>query len=115
WSTAPFFLNNSLGEFNPDPSVQGRLQSFQSSIEQLLWPEKRAKDELLGDKIPGKIDRTTEPSYLRISYGYLPDALEPLRGIARFFPWLVNDRDKLVQIGPIPKGTPVGLLANLNP
>jgi hypothetical protein len=115
WSTAPYLLNNSLGEFNPDPSVQGRLTSFQNSIEQLLWPEKREKDELLGDKIPGKIDRTTETSYLRISYGYLPDALEPLRGIARFFPWFINDQDKLIQIGPIPKGTPVGLLANLNP
>jgi hypothetical protein len=115
WSTAPFLLNNSVGDFNPDPSVQGRLASFQSSIEQMLWPEKREKDELLGDKIPGKIDRTTETSYLRISYGYLPDALQPLRGIARFFPWLIDDKDKMIQIGPIPKGTPVGLLTNLQP
>ena len=81
----------------------------------MLWPEKRDKDELLGDKIPGKIDRTTESSYLRISYGYLPDALEDLRGFGRFFPWLVDDRDKRIEIGPIPKGTPVGLLTNLNP
>jgi hypothetical protein len=115
WSTAPFLLNNSVGEFNPDPSVKGRLDSFQKSIEQMLWPEEREKDELLGGRIPGKIDRTTEKSYLRISYGYLPDALQQLRGIARFFPWLIDDKDKLVQIGPIPKGTPVGLLANINP
>jgi hypothetical protein len=115
WSTAPFLLNNSVGEFNPDPSVKGRLQSFQNSIEQMLWPEKRDKDELLGDKIPGKIDRTTEDSYLRVSYGYLPDALQNLRGFARFFPWLVDDTNKTIQIGPIPKGTPIGLLSNLNP
>ena len=115
WSTAPFLLNNSVGEFNPDPSVKGRLASFQNSIEQMLWPEKRDKDELLGDKIPGKIDRTTEASYLRVSYGYLPDALQQLRGFARFFPWLIDDKDKMIQIGPIPKGTPVGLLTNLNP
>jgi hypothetical protein len=115
WSTAPFLLNNSVGAFNPDPSVKGRLQSFENSIEQMLWPEKREKDELLGDKIPGKIDRTTETSYLRVSYGYLPDALQQLRGIARFFPWLIDDENKKVQIGPIPKGTPVGLLTNLNP
>jgi len=113
WSTAPFLLNNSVGEFNPDPSVKGRLQSFQNSIEQMLWPEKREKDELLGDKIPGKIDRTTEDSYLRVSYGYLPDVLQQLRGLVRFFPWLVDDKDKMIQIGPIPKGTPVGLLTNL--
>jgi len=115
WSTAPYLLNNSVGQFNPDPSVEGRLQSFQNSIEQMLWPEKREKDALLGDKIPGKIDRTTEDSYLKISYGYLPDALQSLRGIARFFPWLIDDKDKLIKIGPIPKGTPVGLLTNINP
>jgi hypothetical protein len=115
WSTAPFLLNNSVGKFNADPSVKGRLDSFQDSIEQMLWPERRDKDELLGDKIPGKIDRTTQTSYLKVSYGYLPDALQPLRGFARFFPWLVDDKDETVKIGPIPKGTPVGLLTNLNP
>jgi hypothetical protein len=115
WSTAPYLLNNSVGQFNPDPSVQGRLQSFQNSIEQMLWPDKRDKDELLGDKIPGKIDRTTQDTYLRIYYGYLPDALQSLRGIGRFFPWLLDDKDKMIQIGPIPKGTPVGLLTNINP
>jgi hypothetical protein len=115
WSTAPFLLNNSVGKFDPDPSVEGRLDSFQDSIEQMLWPEKRDKDEVLGDKIPGKIDRTTQTSYLRISYGYLPDALQSLRGIARFFPWLIDDKAKMIQIGPIPKGSPVGLLTNIDP
>jgi hypothetical protein len=115
WSTAPFLLNNTVGEFNPDPSVKGRLTSFQNSIEQMLWPEKREKDELLGDTIPGKIDRTTQRSYLKVSYGYLPDALQNFRGIARFFPWLIDEENKMIVIGPIPKGTPVGLLTNLNP
>jgi hypothetical protein len=80
----------------------------------MLWPEKRDKDELLGDKIPGEIDRTTGKSYLKISFNYLPHALQQLRGIARFFPWLIDDDNQLVQIGPIPAGTPVGLLTNLN-
>jgi hypothetical protein len=115
WSTAPFLLNNSVGKFNYEPSVQGRLESFEDSIHQMLWPETRDKDELLGDKIPGKIDRTTKTSYLKISYGYLPDALQQLRGIRRFFPWLFDDRDKIIRIGPIPKGTPIGLLTNINP
>jgi hypothetical protein len=95
--------------------VKGRLASFQNSIEQMLWPEKRDKDELLGDRIPGRIDRTTEQSYLKISYGYLPDALQALRGFARFFPWLIDEQEKIVKLGPIPAGTPVGLLTNLNP
>jgi hypothetical protein len=115
WSTAPFLLNNSVGEFNPSPSVKARLASFQSSIEQMLWPEKREKDQRLGDKIPGKIDRTTEQSYLRVYFGFLPDALQKLRGFGRFFPWLVNNEENKFELGPIPKGTPIGLLANLNP
>jgi hypothetical protein len=108
-------LNNSIGKFNYEPSVEKRLESFEDSIHQMLWPETREKDELLGDKIPGKIDRTTKTSYLKISYGYLPDALQQLRGIRRFFPWLFDDQDKIIKIGPIPKGTPVGLLTNINP
>jgi hypothetical protein len=114
WSTAPFLLNNSVGKFNYEPSVQGRLESFEDSIHQMLWPETRDKDEVLGDKIPGKIDRTTKTSYLKISYGYLPDALQQLRGIRRFFPWLFDEQDKIIRIGPIPKGTPIGLLTNIN-
>ena len=63
WSTAPFLLNNSVGKFNPSPSVESRMQSFQDSIEKMLWPEKRDKDSVLGDKVPGLIDRTTTASY----------------------------------------------------
>ena len=112
WSTAPFLLNNSVGKFNYDPSVAGRMDSFSDSIEQMLWPEKRDKDELLGDKIPGKIDRTTQRSYLKVAVGYFPDALQ---SIAKQFPELLDANKENLIIGPIPKGTPVGLLANLNP
>ena len=41
WSSAPFLLNNSVGPFNGDPSVDGRMKAFNASIEQLLWPEQR--------------------------------------------------------------------------
>jgi hypothetical protein len=115
WSTAPFLLNNSVGTFNYSPSVEGRLQSFNDSIEQMLWPEKREKDEFLGDRIPGKIDRTTEESWLTISFGYLPDALQKLKGLGKQFPKFVDAENQIIKIGPIPKGTPVGLLTNLNP
>ena len=66
WSTAPFLLNNSVGKFNPSPSVDARMESFHNSIEQMLWPEKRDMDRVLGDKVPGLIDRTTATSFLRI-------------------------------------------------
>jgi hypothetical protein len=112
WSTAPFFLNNSLGPFVSDPSVDGRMRSFEASIEQLLWPEKRDHDPSLGAKVPGVIDRTTTESYLRVARGYLPDSLQSLLGWgARWAPWLFNEYG--VELGPIPTGTPVGLLSNL--
>jgi len=114
WSTAPFLLNNSVGDFNPSPAVDARMASFQSGIEQMLWPEKRRKDPVLGDKIPGVIDRTTETSYLSVPAGYLPDGLSPMTSwLYRWFPAVFTSRGD-VKIGPIPKGTPVDLLANLS-
>lgn len=113
WSTAPFLLNNSVGKFEESPSVEARMRSFQNSIEQLLWPERRDRDSVLGDKIPGVIDRTTQQSYLRVGSGFLPDFLQGSSGfLSRHLPSLFGDDG--IEIGPLPKGTPVNLLANLN-
>jgi hypothetical protein len=88
------------------------MASFQDSIEKMLWPEKRERDSILGNKIPGVIDRTTETSYLRIPSGFLPDFLQPLVEPGdRLLPNLFDKSG--VQIGPIPAGTPIDLLANL--
>ena len=85
WSTTPLLLNNSVGHFEASPSVEARMRSFNDAIEQLLWPERRAKDE-------------------------------PLTGGTKFahtiFPWLFGEDG--IQLGPIPKGTPVNLLADLD-
>ncbi len=113
WSTAPFLLNNSVGHFNPSPSVEARMASFQESITEMLWPEKREKDKLLGDKLPGKIDRTTMTSWLRIPSGYLPDVIRKADGLLDL---LVPIFDQVgIEIGPIPAGTPVDLLSNFQP
>jgi hypothetical protein len=113
WSTAPFLLNNSVGKFEWSPSVEARMKSFQDSIEQMLWPERRDKDPVLGDKVPGLIDRTTQRSYLRVAAGYLPEFLRPMLGLLhRYAPWIVGEGG--IEIGPIPAGTPINLLANLN-
>ena len=113
WSTAPFLLNNSVGKFEWSPSVDARMRSFQDSIEQMLWPEKRDKDPILGDKVPGLIDRTTNTSYIYVAGGYLPDKLQGLLDpLHRWFPRVFGDGE--IQIGPIPKGTPVNLLANFD-
>jgi hypothetical protein len=114
WSTAPFLLNNSLGKFNQSPSVEARTASFDDAITKLLWPEKREKDAVLGDKIPGVIDRTSVTSWLRIPTGYLPDLLKDTRDVLQLLAPKLFDTGGL-EIGPIPAGTPVDLLANFEP
>ncbi|HYN22860.1 MAG TPA: hypothetical protein VE078_18005 [Thermoanaerobaculia bacterium] len=115
WSTAPFLLNNSVGLFNGDPSVAGRMAAFEDGIEKMLWPEKRDKDPKLGGKIPGPslIDRTTASSYLRVPSGYVPEFLKKARFLAeRLTPAILGEGG--IELGPIPKGTPVNLLTNIN-
>ena len=113
WSTAPFLLNNTVGPFDGDPSVASRMKVFDASIEQMLWPEKRERDALLGDKVPGTIDRTTERSAVTIPIGFVPELLRPLQGgLHRWLPWLVAEGGDIV-LGPIPQGVPVGLLSNM--
>lgn len=116
WSTAPYLLNNSVGKFNWNPSVEARMDAFNDGIEKMLWPEKREKDPILGDKVPGFIYRTTTTSYIKVPAGYLPAPLRKLLGwgdwLHDLFPWLFSEG--MVKIGPIPKGTPVSLLTNID-
>ncbi len=128
WSSAPYLQNNSVGYFNGDPSVQGRMNAFEDGITKMLWPEKRDRDFKstdpvpgIGDRVPGpsKILRTTQDSYLKVPAGYLPGDLDKIAGfwgswLHWLAPWLFTTSGD-VQIGPIPKGTPVSLLANINP
>jgi hypothetical protein len=86
WSTAPFLQNNSVGMFDWHGTVQGRMASFNDSINKMLNPEQRAKDGGPGkwvvpytttgnDQLKGIVDVTTEKSYLKIPKGYLPPKL----------------------------------------
>ena len=124
WSTAPFLQNNSVGHFEPSGSVKDRMSSFDDSIHQMLWPETRQSNPQgamfvtkSGKMAPGWIDTTTEQSRLNVPRGYLPNGLvaigTPFRGLLeKFFPNTFNKEG--LSIGPIPKGTPVNLLTNLN-
>jgi hypothetical protein len=114
WSTAPFLLNNSVGRFNPSPSVEARMGSFDDAITKMLWPDKREKDAVFGDKIPGIIDRTNVTSWLRVPTGYLPDVLKGAHDLLQLIAPKLFDEGGL-EIGPIPAGTPVDLLANFEP
>lgn len=61
WATAPFLHNNSVGLYNGDPSVAGRLAAYESAMNTLLWPKRR----------PGlkSIRRTTERSRFEFEDG----------------------------------------------
>ncbi|MFI4982833.1 MAG: hypothetical protein ACHQIO_20985, partial [Nevskiales bacterium] len=115
WSTAPFLLNNTVGPFDPDPSIRTRMRVFQASIEQMLWPEKRTPDDVLGDKGVGLIQRTTATSWVTLPAGFLPGWMATLRGPVNWLlPGAIDAKGGL-RIGPIPKGTPVDLLGNFDP
>jgi hypothetical protein len=100
WSSAPLLHNNSLGKFTGDPSVTGRMEAFNDAITKLLWPEKRPDKD--------SIWRTTRECSLQIKAAALP---EPLRTLLK--PSL--DSDGYFRIGMIPRGTPINLLANIDP
>lgn len=100
WTSAPFLHNNSVGKFTGDPSVAGRMEAFNDAIEKLLWPDRRlGKDSIW---------RTSRECSLQLQGAALPSALRVL-----LKPHL--DSDGYFRLGPIPAGTPVNLLANLNP
>ena len=95
WSSAPFLHNNSVGTYTGDPSVAGRMRAFDDAIEKLLWPERRDG--------PRSIAVTDRPTYIRIPEAKVPEALRPLC------------RDGRLEIGPIPAGIPIDLVANVDP
>src|SRR6185436_5974871 len=117
WSTAPFLQNNTVGPFEWSPSVEARMRSFQRSIEQLLWPERRDKDPLFANENRpgvGVIDRITVDSYVEVPEGYIPAPLRGLVGLSRrLFPF-IGGSGYSVKLGPFPKGMPVGLMTNLD-
>jgi cytochrome c5 len=96
WSSAPFLHNNALGKFTGDPSVAGRMEAFDDAVKKLLWPEERLNK--------ASIWRTQNECSLHLRKEFVP---KPLRRFA--------GSDGYVKIGPIPKGTPVNLIGNLQP
>jgi cytochrome c5 len=97
WSSAPLLHNNTLGKFTGDPSVAGRLDAFNDAIEKLLWPEKRlGKDSIW---------RTQNDCTLHLRKEFVP--WKKLQQLA--------DKDGYINLGMIPKGTPVNLVGNLEP
>jgi hypothetical protein len=117
WSTAPFLQNNTVGPFEYSPSVEARMRSFERSIEEMLWPERRQKDPLFANETGpgvGVIDRLTVDSYLEVPESYISAPLRPLIRLSRrWFPFIGGEGDS-VRVGPFPKGMPIGLLTNID-
>jgi hypothetical protein len=187
WATAPFLHNNTVGLFNNDPSVKGRLEAFDDGIRRLLTPGKTdeeaaaarynwttvASDQRSSGPGPinqattdrfktdhGLIWRTPKETHLHIPAA---DVMTGIMGVTSgpilwfvSHPWilpvvflivaillLVRSRAHTwrrkggilllvvalifvgaaaiivgvidINLGPVPAGTPVDLLANINP
>src|SRR5262249_30420296 len=96
WATAPYLHNNSVGIYNGDPSVAGRMTAYEDGMTRLLWPELR-----LGVK---SVKVTTEDSTL-------PDLLPMLKQLLPEFADLPLDTGQIW----VPAGTPINLVMNLHP
>ncbi len=92
WASAPLLHNNSVGDYNGDPSVAGRMKAFNDAMTKLLWPGKRRGLD--------SIARTTMESYIEIPASFVPSELQSAT------------KNGFLRVGPIPSGTPVDLLAN---
>lgn len=93
WASAPYLHHNVVGDHVHGVSVDERMKAFDDAIAKMLWPEKR--------RGAGSIWRTTAESWIQIPQSYAPSFLRKHA-----------DENGTIRIGPIPKGTPVNLLAN---
>jgi hypothetical protein len=94
WATAPFLHNNSLGLYNGDPSVKGRIEAYTDAMQKMLWPEKR-----LG---VGSIKVTSHETSLPEIFPGLESKLKFLNGLD-------------LKLMMLPKGTPVNLMLSIIP
>ena len=96
WATAPYLHNNSVGEYNGDPSIAGRMAAYEDGMSKLLWPERRHG--------LGSVKVTTEDSRLPDLFPLLK-TLDPELAAFDFDPDLLR----------VPKGTPINLITNVHP
>ena len=111
WSTAPFLLNNSVGKFRWEASVEARMDSFNDAIQQMLWPEKRKRDvdvikalglpESKALNVPGFIHRDDGAELHKSSAWVSSRWFREVAELGRVVPaclslafWRRNDRDR---------------------
>jgi hypothetical protein len=97
WATAPYLHNNSLGLYNADPSLAGRMAAYEDGMTRLLWPERR-----LGAR---SMVVTTQDSKLPDFVSMLSKQMTEFSDLPGLDLDLIN----------VPTGTPVNLIMNLHP
>jgi hypothetical protein len=97
WATAPYLHNNSLGLYNADPSLAGRMAAYEDGMAKLLWPERRlgARSMLV----------TTQDSKLPDFFPILTKRMPEFADLPGLDLDLIN----------VPKDTPINLIMNLHP
>ena len=116
WSGAPLLHNNAIGKHVHGVSVDERMEAFNDAIGKLLWPEKRAGAEGNKDGADGQstsLWRTSEESWLKLPESYI-DSHALRRLLKKHLDVDPATGARTFAFGPIPKGTPVNLLANTN-
>ncbi|MGF6722261.1 hypothetical protein P3T43_001608 [Paraburkholderia sp. GAS41] len=56
WATAPYLHNNTLGIYNRDPSVKGRLEAYDDAIDKLLTNSRRAVSGTFANGAPARVN-----------------------------------------------------------
>ncbi len=116
WSAAPFLHGNTVGKHVHGVSVSDRMTAFNDGINKMLWPEKRSGAAGNTDGADGQSTSlwlTTQESWLKVPDSYLHS--RALRRLLRnHMETDPRTGEKYFAFGPIPKGTPVNLLANTN-
>ena len=105
--------NNAVGKHVHGVSVDERMEAFDDAITKLLWPEKR--DGAAGVARDGQSTSlwlTTQESCIQVPESYI----HRVGCAGSCANTLVDEgrRARSPSTGPIPKGTPVNLLANTN-
>ena len=90
------------------------MEAFNDGITKMLWPEKRAGAAGNTDGADGhstSLWLTTQESWLKLPSGYL-EGKPVLRRLLRKHMQTDANGGQYFAFGPIPKGTPINLLAN---
>jgi hypothetical protein len=111
WSSAPFLHNNAVGvDPTRDPNLRGkvdtdaRMAAFDEGIREMLWMTPTPRGQ--------QVWTTTQKSWIYVPTAYLPKPL--LDEISKHHHGLIDEANASLKIGPIPKGTPINLIANTN-